>query len=1197
MASKSLACCCLCLVLPNALFADTLKGLVQDEQGKPIVGARVDIATAAPKVGRGNFCPSCYLDCKKWARTDENGRFEIPSVDPKLKFRVLTTAPGKHTHITDYIDPSAESVELTLVDLPTEIPLQRLIQGVVVRDGDVPVPGALLEPFGYKTPQVSSFGPVEARPAVADDNGRFQMLLNKDYEEVFVQVTADELAGTTLLLKPAQETRIVVPVGTSVAGRLVAGGQPQRGAAIAVVQTNRRSGTHFIKAVLAVTDREGRFEFQNLPASQQYAIFSPVGDLGVDTGLTVSPWVLQTKTFQVRGDGETRDLGVLEMTHGLTFAGRIELPEGQPRPPELKLSLGRDPAWDLVELPVGDDGQFAMANLPLESYQVRVIAPGLRPDLTRMNFQGLRMNSFGVRLTRSLEDVRIPLVPDKLDAPEIAAERAEPDVEPTTIAPTISKGQDTKSARPKQLLRDEPIPEDGPKLNVHGTVVTFQGERIADAEVTLLGDVNGTSTAISPLQYGDVLARTATDANGRFIFSNVPIPLRLQDAISKLTAGAAGAGQLRLGARVLAVQKDRGMGWAEVEALDAPRPLRIVLGPGATVVGRIVDPSGCGIPNARVQVETIGPVAASLRLHHQSADQLFLQMSDAMPTAITDAQGNFTLPNLPAGRHILAQVEGPGFEWKRVAFNTTPGNAAPAFADISFSQLSAPVMKSPAKITLAPVAHVRIRVQDENGRPVTDGEVSTLETNRRSGARRIGLDRDGQAIVPVKHTGTYTVSYTCEPLQPRVGASLTKELSNERPNEPITIRLPATRWLTGRVVSADTGQPVVGAWVRFKQTAGGEPSASATCISITDGEFRLPVVPGPIRLTLVQRLHGFHAPWLAPPNLNLPGTDIVIPPQDNIPAVTLKFTPGLVIEGTVVDPEGEPVPNQLVRAEAMETGLTFNPMATRTNSKGQFRLAGMPPSAAVIVTAVADGTAADVVIEPAPNLGDTDLRQERVQLTLRAGVQLSGRVLNRGQPLAGAVVEIKRSRPATGDRSRVFAVVATNSEGRYLVGGLEPGDGYQVQISTSDGWLVAGGPHLSPMSQTIPANHAGVLELPDVNLVRAQQTLAGIVVDPEGEPVFGVQIYARLTSGRNIPHRQSAPPTSMMTGPSGHFRLEQLPDEPIQLTAYLRGARPVAAAGMPIRFPVELQPLLNQTDIRMVLDPRLSEPVDDLDQP
>ena len=50
--------------LQTAAKASELRGRVIDAKFRPVAGARVDIATAAPKKGQGMFCPSCYLDCR-----------------------------------------------------------------------------------------------------------------------------------------------------------------------------------------------------------------------------------------------------------------------------------------------------------------------------------------------------------------------------------------------------------------------------------------------------------------------------------------------------------------------------------------------------------------------------------------------------------------------------------------------------------------------------------------------------------------------------------------------------------------------------------------------------------------------------------------------------------------------------------------------------------------------------------------------------------------------------------------------------------------------------------------------------------------------------------------------------------------------------------------------------------------------------
>ena len=71
-----------------------LSGTVLDEKSHPIAGATVYIYTASVREGTSPFCPSCYPDCGKKAKTDERGAFGIVSLDPALLFKVLAVAEG-----------------------------------------------------------------------------------------------------------------------------------------------------------------------------------------------------------------------------------------------------------------------------------------------------------------------------------------------------------------------------------------------------------------------------------------------------------------------------------------------------------------------------------------------------------------------------------------------------------------------------------------------------------------------------------------------------------------------------------------------------------------------------------------------------------------------------------------------------------------------------------------------------------------------------------------------------------------------------------------------------------------------------------------------------------------------------------------------------------------------------------------------
>jgi hypothetical protein len=396
------------LATSQAVVAANLEGVVLDSAGRPVAGARVDIATAAPKIGPGMFCPSCYLDCAKWVKTDERGRFALKSLDPALKFRILVAAPGKEAAVTELTDPAAGEMKVVIGDLP-DMPPERTVRGRIVSDLDIPIAGALIYPGGAKTDDSRWYGRVEGvKATVSDAKGMFAMLLPADYRGVDLEFTADGHAGATaqLLAPGGEEHRVVVPTGTRVRGRIEYLGQPVAGLGVAVVQLRRDTDNHFIAAVHATTDVLGEFVFEYLPPDQPYAIFTTISDN--KTGI-----VITTKKFNAYGNHKERDLGKLRAIHGLRLSGRVELPPGQPVPPNIKLALGREPAWDLVPINVDGEGRFEIGSVPAETYEVRVNADGLAIDTAALNYQSLGPNEFGLRLEKSLTDLGIPLKPTK----------------------------------------------------------------------------------------------------------------------------------------------------------------------------------------------------------------------------------------------------------------------------------------------------------------------------------------------------------------------------------------------------------------------------------------------------------------------------------------------------------------------------------------------------------------------------------------------------------------------------------------------------------------------------------------------------------------------------------------------------------------------------------------------------------------
>jgi hypothetical protein len=383
-------------------------GLVTDAAGQPLAGVRVDVATAAPRVGPGLFCPSCYLDCRRWTTTDEEGRFAIEVRDRSLCFRLLCTLPGRKPGLTELVDPEKGDIHVKLDALPANWPEAQIVRGRVLDDQDIPVEGALVEPSGAKTVERRWWGRVEVDSTVSDRHGRFALLLPAGYQGVDVEITADGFSGASVaLLAPGPREHVVtVPAGTRVTGKLVRDGKPVALMRIAVVQVERSADHHFIKAVEATTDDAGSFVFDYLPADEPYVIYALIDGSN-------PPHVLSTKRFQAYGNRQTRDLGALKVMPALRLSGRVVLPEGDVLPADAKLVLSRNPAWDLVSTPLREDGTFEIGGLPPETYKVGLTVKGFVLDATRLDYQQVGSESFGIRIDQSIDDLRIPLTPSR----------------------------------------------------------------------------------------------------------------------------------------------------------------------------------------------------------------------------------------------------------------------------------------------------------------------------------------------------------------------------------------------------------------------------------------------------------------------------------------------------------------------------------------------------------------------------------------------------------------------------------------------------------------------------------------------------------------------------------------------------------------------------------------------------------------
>ena len=108
------------------------------------------------------------------------------------------------------------------------------------------------------------------------------------------------------------------------------------------------------------------------------------------------------------------------------------------------------------------------------------------------------------------------------------------------------------------------------------------------------------------------------------------------------------------------------------------------------------------------------------------------------------------------------------------------------------------------------------------------------------------------------------------------------------------------------------------------------------------------------------------------------------------------------------------------------------------------------------------------------------------------------------------------------------------------------------------------------------------VEVKPFSMMRTDKLVSGIVVDPDGRPVSGAEVSARMRSGPQIPGASTPGPT----GKDGRFTIRGVPNVPLTVAAHIaappdsQGRRRVLNGAM-----VQAEP--GETDVRIVLDPKL----------
>lgn len=714
----------------------------------------------------------------------------------------------------------------------------------------------------------------------------------------------------------------------------------------------------------------------------------------------------------------------------------------------------------------------------------------------------------------------------------------------------------------------------GERMNVSGVVLDEVGQRVAGASVRLRVAPHAFGSLMLNETYLEVLASTQSDEQGRFRFENVLIPEPFR--------GHRPYSNRRFPYEVIVDTKTHGLSWASFRETQV-QGLEVGLQPRSPLSGTVVNAAGEPVPDALVSVNAISKASVlDYDPFVATPAGINFTMSQMPPQTKTDAEGQFVFEQMPLDSLVAISVRHNDYSYLGALVAVGP-RAEPKTYRQGPHQITA--IESPARLTIQPGLKLDVRVV-RDGRPVS----GPANLNGKSVFIEPIEVEPGRYRTAVREAGLYFFYVADSEREMTVTVPLTLRAKHLESPLTQTITIPPTRALSGRVIVKETGQPVPDVRVRWSQSDT-EPQQSRTAAVTTDaqGRFTIQVVPGAGKLSLsgesTQAL--VLDPAKVRTNVPPPGYyhDVDVPTEGMVQPITIEVSQGLQIVGKVQDAAAKPLADQ--RVSIMSLGAaTEERRETKTDREGRYAFAGLTPHQTYSLSSLSSDFVAREVVQEDKSASLVDSARKEVDLTARPGVTLVGRVLEDQQPVEGVVIDLLVGHPV-GDDGMAYEQVAsarTDAQGLYRLAALLPGDVYQVTTNLTHQfdprWRYG-----SSYRVTLPSDARDEYKLDDMHLLRYEQTLAGQVIDPEGKPVAGAMVSARMADGDFVRRVGDLPPPWAKTDADGRFELQSLPNQVLKLMAHIQ----TSDQGGPIRFPAEVKTQLNQRDVRILLDPSLLE--------
>lgn len=498
--------------------------------------------------------------------------------------------------------------------------------------------------------------------------------------------------------------------------------------------------------------------------------------------------------------------------------------------------------------------------------------------------------------------------------------------------------------------------------------------RVTDADSGV--PIAGARVAPTLAGLTDEKNRVQTDAAGRYVLDGFPDRCRIR---------VQAEGYARFEAEVRSAEKEGREVVLDVRLLRA-----------GTLAGRVVDPAGQGVPEARIFVVPGHPVGSHGK---------------------TDQEGAFCLEDLPVNAERRLVVRKKGFA-NRVtdAFTLRPGECRTGF-----------------QVRMSRGSTLSGRIRNEAGEPVTNAYLYLQHDDQlgihHGGRPNVRPDTEGRYKITGLPAGRYSFQVLANGYIGRKRSGIV--LGEDSVLENIDVVLDRGLTITGRVVD-DEGRPVNKASVTAFQFSLVKGMATRSVYTRTDaqGRFTLSGVPAG-SCSVCPRKQGFE---------RLEESVGVMAGDQGVVLVLRCAARGIHGRVSRVD-TGAPVQQFFVRCFCGHEARSWK----FNDAEGRFQIEDLKPAEYHLEAGTDDGLISSglvrVKLMPA---GDS----RQVDLTVGPGASLEGRVLAPdGSPLAGADVTVHRR---NGPSGRV-GTARTGRLGRFTMRGLVPGE-HGVRAQHAD-WI------------------------------------------------------------------------------------------------------------------------------------------------